>query len=98
MRVLPKRNPQKVQKKWYRDSTLCRLSKEKKVAWDSWQKEGRPNNGLVYEKKVKTREEVTRRIKVCEANEERKRIQNLNSRQDTRQDSVTYPYDTVEIR
>ena len=78
MRVLPKRNPKKVQKKWYRDSTLCRLSKEKKVAWDSWQKEGRPNNGPVYEKKVKTREEVRRRIKVCEANEERKRIQNLD--------------------
>ena len=47
MRVLPKRNPQKVQKKWYRDSALCRLSKEKKVAWDSWQKEGRPNNGPI---------------------------------------------------
>ena len=72
--VLPKQKPPQKQKKWYRDTTLSCLSiKEKKRAWDTWLKEGRPNYGPVYEHKLKTREEVRKRIRICAANEERKK-------------------------
>ena len=38
--VLPKCKRPKKAKKWYRDATLFRLSKEKKVARDTWKREG----------------------------------------------------------
>ena len=47
-RVLLIRKPARKPRKWYRDSTLSQLSKEKKDAWDSWKREGRPTSGPAY--------------------------------------------------
>ena len=82
--VLPKSKRPKKAKKWYRDATLFRLSKEKKAAWDTWKREGRPNCGPVYDQKVKTRDEVRRRIRICGANEERRKIQSIDQKFRTR--------------
>ena len=72
--MLPRYKPPRGRKKWYSDATLSRLSKEKKEAWDTWKAEGRPASGPVHEQKIRTREEVRKRIRVCEANEERSRL------------------------
>ena len=67
-------------KKWYKDQTLSRLASLKKAAWDRWCGNGRPTEGPLYEAKISTRAEFRRRMRVCEANNERKRIQHLDGR------------------
>ena len=73
------KNPAK-NKKWYRDQTLSRLASLKKAAWDKWCANGRPQEGPLYEAKLSTRAEFRRRMRVCEANSERKRIQGFDKR------------------
>ena len=77
--MLPRYKPPRGRKKWYSNATLSRLSKEKKEAWDTWKAEGRPASGPVHEQ-IRTREEVRKRIRVCEANEERRRIQQIDQK------------------
>ena len=48
--------------------------------WDTWKAEGRPASGPVHEQKIRTREEVRKRIRVCEANEEHRRIQQIDQK------------------
>ena len=64
-------------KKWYNDQALSRLASLKKAAWDKWCENGRPKEGPLYEAKINTRAEFRRRMRVCEANSERKRIQHF---------------------
>ena len=78
--ILPTHRPSRNHKKWYKDSTLSRLSKNKKEAWDTWKREGRPTSGPVYEQKIKTREEVRKRMRVCEANDQRRKIQQIDKK------------------
>ena len=53
-------------------SQLCAKSK---IAWEAWKDGGRPNEGPLFEAKCSTRKEVKKRIKLCSAMEERKRVQ-----------------------
>lgn len=76
--TLPLLKPAKKQKKWYSDETLSNLCKQKKEAWDNWKKAGSPNDGPFYERRNNLREEVRKRLKICRANEERKRIEKLD--------------------
>ena len=65
-------------KQWYSDQTLSRLASEKKAAWDMWSSQGRPKEGPLYDVKIRTRAEFRKRLRVCAANSERKRIQQLD--------------------
>ena len=67
--TLPLRAALKRQKKWYNDQSLSRLAKCKKAAWDE---------GPLYDAKIKTRCEFRKRMKVCVASTERKRIQHFD--------------------
>ena len=69
-----------VKKKWYKDQTLSRLAFLKKAAWDKWCANGRPKEGPLYEAKINTRADFRRRMRICEANSERKRIQHFDGR------------------
>ena len=62
------------EKKWYKDQTHSRLASAKKAAWDRWSANGRPKEGPLYDAKIKTRAEFRKRMRVCAANSERKRI------------------------
>ena len=76
--TLPLHKPAKKQKKWYSDNTLSNLCKQKKEAWDKWKEAGSPREGVLYEQKKALRDEVRKRIKICRANEERKRIEKID--------------------
>ena len=68
------------EKKWYKDQTLSRLASAKKAAWDKWSANGRPREGPLYDAKIKTRAEFRKRMRVCAANSERKRIQRFDEK------------------
>ena len=68
------------EKKWYKDQTLSRLASAKKAAWDKWSAYGRPKEGPLYDAKIKTRAEFRKRMRVCAANSERKRIQRFDEK------------------
>ena len=59
----------------FKDSTLSKLCVTSKVAWEAWKDGGRPNVGPLHEAKCLACNEVRRRIKVCAAMKERKRVQ-----------------------
>ena len=67
-------------KKWYKDQTLSRLASAKKAAWDKWSANGRPREGPLYDAKIKTRAEFRKRMRVCAAYSERKRIQRFDEK------------------
>jgi hypothetical protein len=71
---LPLHKPAKKQNKWYTDSTLSNLCKQKNEAWDKWKEAGCPREGVLHKRKKALRNEVRKRINICKANEERKRI------------------------
>ena len=66
--------------KWYKDQTLSRLASAKKAAWDKWSANGRPKEGPLYDAKIKTRAEFRKRMRICAANSERKRIQRFDDK------------------
>ena len=68
------------EKKWYKDQTLSRLASAKKAVWDKWSAIGRPKEGPLYDAKIKTRAEFRKRMRVCTANSERKRIQRFDDK------------------
>jgi hypothetical protein len=72
--TLPLHKPAKKQNKWYKDSTHSNLCKQKKEAWDKWKEAGCPREGVLHKRKKALRNEVRKRINICKANEERKRI------------------------
>ena len=76
--TLPVHRISKKQRKWYTDSTLSHLCKQKKAAWDKWQEAGCLKEGESFKQKKALRDEVRKRIKVCKANEERKRIEKID--------------------
>ena len=76
---LPLRKSSVEKKKWYKDQTLSRLASLKKAAWDRWSANGRPKEGPLYDAKTNTRAEFRKRMRVCAANSERKRIQRFDT-------------------
>ena len=72
-------NKNSVKKKWYEDQMLSHLASLKKTAWDKWCANGCPKEGPLYEAKINTRADF-RRMRICEANSERKRIQHFEGR------------------
>ena len=75
---LPLHNNLAKKRKWFKDQTLSRLASAKKAAWDKWSVNGRPKEGPLYDAKNKARAEFRKRMKVCAANSERKRIQHFD--------------------
>ena len=75
---LPLHNNLAKKRKWFKDQTLSRLASAKKAAWDKWSANGRPKEGPLYDAKNKARAEFRKRMKVCAANSERKRIQHFD--------------------
>ena len=65
-------------KHWYKDQTLSQLAIKKREAWDKWSSNGRPKEGFLYDAKIRTRAEFRKRLRVCAANNERKRIQHFD--------------------
>ena len=63
----------------FKDRTLSKLCAESKVAWVAWKDSGMPSEGLLYGAKCSARNKVRRRIKMCAAMEERKRVQRRES-------------------
>ena len=55
-----------------------RLAAQKKAAWDKWSANGRPKEGTLYEAKIRTRADFRKRLRVCVANSERRRIQHFD--------------------
>ena len=80
LQTLPKRGKPKAQRKWYKDWTLSLLAARKKEAWDRWSGDGRPSEGPLYEEKTRSRAEFRRKVNICVANEERRRIQHVDQR------------------
>ena len=78
--ALPVRSSPKQKKKWYKDQALGHLAQRKKAAWDDWSTNGRPKEGPLYDMKIKSRAEFRRRLKICAANEERRRVQHFDQR------------------
>ena len=76
---LPLRKSSVEKKKWYKDQTLSRLASFKKAAWYRWSANGRPKEGPLYDAKINTRAEFRKRMRVCAANSERKRIQRFDT-------------------
>ena len=79
-KLLPVCKAPKRRRKWYKDQALARLAACKKAAWDRWSNSGRPIEGPLHEEKVKTRAEFRKRMNICAANEERKRVQLFDRR------------------
>ena len=59
----------------FKDKTLFQLCAKSKTAWEAWKDGRRPNEGPLYKAKCSTLKEVKKRIKLCSAMEERKRVQ-----------------------
>ena len=59
--------------KRYTDNTLKQLCRESAQARRAWRDAGRPENGPLYEEKLRLRRAVRRRIRACAAKAERKR-------------------------
>ena len=59
----------------FNDKTLSQLCAKSKLAWREWSDGGRPCEGPLYEAKCSARKELRKRIKMCEAMKERKRVQ-----------------------
>ena len=78
LKTLPLRSASKQKKKWYRYQTLARLALQKKAAWDEWTAGGRPVDGPLHDAKTKTRADFRKRMKICVAIDERKRIQHFD--------------------
>ena len=76
--TLPLHKPAKKQKKWYSDTMLSNLCKQKKDSWDKWKEAGCPKEGVLYEQRKALRDQVRKRIKICRANKERKRIEKID--------------------
>ena len=77
--VLPLCNTPKMKKNWYKDQALGHLALRKKAAWDEWSANGRPNEGPLYDAKIRSRAEFRKRMKICGANEEGKTSDNLTN-------------------
>ena len=75
---LPLHNNLAKKRKWFKDQTLSRLASAKKAARDKWSANCRPKEGPLYDVKNKARAEFRKRMKVCVANSERKRIQHFD--------------------
>ncbi len=80
LETLPLFKPNRKKRRWYNDSTLAQLAKEKKVAWDNWKDGNRPQSGHLYENKCKTQKSFKQRLNFCVASEQRKQIQSLDKR------------------
>ena len=83
--------------KWFKDQTLSSLALEKKAAWDRWSANGRPKEGPLYDAKNKARAAFRKRMKVCEANSERKRIQQFDH-QFKQKSSIRFKIPTTKRR
>ena len=77
-RILPLCQTAVRKKEWQKDQTLSRLAAQKKAAWDKWSANGRPKEGTLYEAKIRTRADFRKRLRVCVANSERRRIQHFD--------------------
>ena len=77
-RLLPLCKGPAKKKHWYKDQTLSQLAIKKREAWDKWSSNGRPKEGFLYDAKIRTRAEFRKRLRVCAANSERKRIQHFD--------------------
>ena len=63
-----------------RTKLIAHLATCKKAAWDRWSNSVCPTEGPLYEEKIETRAEFRRRMNICAANEERKRVQLFDQR------------------
>ncbi len=64
---------------YYKDSTLKFLCDSSKSIWKEWCSAGRPQSGPLFERKKDLRNEVRKRIRLCAAVDERKRIRKRES-------------------
>ena len=71
-RTLPHVMPRK--RRFFRDATLKQICDKSKVAWKAWVDAGRPPDGPLYDSKNHWRREVKKRVHLCAAMEERKRV------------------------
>ena len=65
-------------KEWHKEQTLSRLAAQNKAACDKWSANGRPKEGPLYEAKIRTCAVFRKRLRVCVANSERRRIQHFD--------------------
>ena len=72
-KTLPHFKPRRVHR--FKDRMLSRLCAKSKEAWRAWCEDGRPSDGPLYEAKCSLRNEVRRRIRLCSAIRERKKVQ-----------------------
>ena len=63
----------------YKDLTLKSLCDTSKSVWREWCSAGRPQSGPLFERKKELRNEIRKRIRLCAAIDERKRIRNRES-------------------
>ena len=72
-KTLPHFKPRRIHR--FKDRMLSRLCAKSKEAWRAWCEDGRPSDGPLYEAKCSLRNEVRRRIRLCSAIRERKKVQ-----------------------
>ena len=74
--TLPNVKPRKKRKNatYFKDSTLKSLCAHSKSTWHEWCDAGRPQSGPLFERKKELRREIRKRIKICSAVNERKRV------------------------
>ena len=75
---LPLSRASNKREKWHKDQTLAQQAACKKTDWDEWSANGHPTEGPLHDTKIKTRAEFRKQMKICAANEERKRIQHFD--------------------
>ena len=78
-RTLPTLSHPKKQK-WFKDQDLSHLAALKKSAWDKWCSCGRPQEGPLYEEKIRTRAKFRKRLNICAASVERARVQKIDNK------------------
>ena len=71
-RTLPSIKPKK--QRFFKDPTLKQICDKSKVAWMAWVDAGHPPDGLLYDSKNHWRREVKKRVNLCVAMDERRRV------------------------
>ena len=60
---------------YHYDKILTQLCAKSKKVWNEWNDGGRPTSGHFYDAKCSLNAEVRKRVKLCTALDERKRVQ-----------------------
>ena len=72
---LPKCKVKKCGGSKVRDSVLKERCQACRVAHLKWKQGGKPDSGSLFDERIRTKKAVRERLKFCEANQERKRLQ-----------------------